>query len=268
MVFFLIYSILINMAARDYKLFQMVIIVLLLVCILGSLGYLGREVFSIREGLRLMDSMHRLDWGNDGAVDRVVHQFHPRHHRFLTRMLTSGDYEHRFYAAYVLIRSGEPQYAQSMYLGLKSEDSRERLMAYTLLRSYWFNASGVDARQGLRKIQAIMARGKFEEAIRQLTLLVKQYPQFAEAYNQRGLAYYLKGDYSRALNDCRIAMMLNPAHFGAAAGIGDCYYKLRQWQSAESAYVDTLKIVPYSLEVQVALEKVRRLQRAKRLKMA
>ena len=53
--------------------------------------------------------------------------------------------------------------------------------------------------------------------------LVDMAPWFAEAWNQRAIALYGLGRYLQSIDDCRQALEINPYHFGAAAGMGQCH---------------------------------------------
>lgn len=50
--------------------------------------------------------------------------------------------------------------------------------------------------------------------------LVEYCPEFAEGYNQRAFANYLRQDFSAALVDLDRALEINPQHIGALSGKG------------------------------------------------
>ena len=51
-------------------------------------------------------------------------------------------------------------------------------------------------------------------------------PTFAEAWNQRAIGHYSLGQFVDSIRDCRQAVEINPYHFGAVAGMGQCYLRL------------------------------------------
>lgn len=55
---------------------------------------------------------------------------------------------------------------------------------------------------------------------------------------------YLLHRYKDAIDDCRMVLQLNPYHFGAASGMGLCYWSLKQSQEALSAFEKALDVHP------------------------
>ena len=74
--------------------------------------------------------------------------------------------------------------------------------------------------------------------------LLARAPQFAEAYNQRAIQHFVRGEYGKAVGDCEAALRLNPFHFGAASGMGQCYMKLKKPRSALKTFRNALVINP------------------------
>ncbi|MFD2786100.1 tetratricopeptide repeat protein [Hymenobacter rubripertinctus] len=55
-------------------------------------------------------------------------------------------------------------------------------------------------------------------AIREFTFLIETAPDYAEGWNKRATAYYLRGEYKAALRDVRETLRREPRHFGALSG--------------------------------------------------
>jgi tetratricopeptide (TPR) repeat protein len=85
-------------------------------------------------------------------------------------------------------------------------------------------------------------------AVDQFSKIIADYPGFAEAYNQRAIAYFSVGDYERAIQDCLKATELNKNHFGAWNGLGRCYLAIRRFDLALGAFERALEIQPFSEE--------------------
>ncbi|NGP19418.1 tetratricopeptide repeat protein [Devosia aurantiaca] len=71
------------------------------------------------------------------------------------------------------------------------------------------------------RVEAIIKGGGFAGPAAQLPQiedLVTDYPDYAEAYNLRATANFLRGDYESALGDVAKTLELEPRHFGALAG--------------------------------------------------
>lgn len=110
----------------------------------------------------------------------------------------------------------------------------------------------------------LLARGRAaleaddpETAIEHFTALIDHSPDYAEGYNARATAYYLVGMIGPALADLRMALILEPRHFGALAGIGIILEELGQDQGALEAYRRVLAIHPNRADV---LEGIARLE--------
>ncbi len=55
-------------------------------------------------------------------------------------------------------------------------------------------------------------------AIEEFSFLVETAPDYAEGWNKRATAYYLRGEYKAALRDVRETLRREPRHFGALSG--------------------------------------------------
>ncbi|TGE09570.1 tetratricopeptide repeat protein [Hymenobacter fodinae] len=85
-----------------------------------------------------------------------------------------------------------------------------------------------------------MAAGDYTLAIQEFTVLVEASPEYAEGWNKRATAYYLRGEYRASLDDVRQTLRLEPRHFGALSGratmllhLGDIAGSLRTLQRLE-----------------------------------
>lgn len=124
---------------------------------------------------------------------------------------------------------------------LGDDDPVVRRFAADAVWEIWFR--GGTAEQNWRLRQA--ARATDPAAARAaLDKLIAAAPGFAEAYNQRAIWYFNKGEYPKAAADCEAVLRLNPFHFGAAAGMGQCYLRLKKPKAALRAFRQALEINP------------------------
>lgn len=63
-----------------------------------------------------------------------------------------------------------------------------------------------------------LAAGDYTRAIADFTVLVEQHPTYAEGWNKRATAYYMRGEYRASLADVQQTLRREPRHFGALAG--------------------------------------------------
>lgn len=127
---------------------------------------------------------------------------------------------------------------------LNDPDRGVRLLAENAIRSVWVRAGNDQQRRQINAIIALNTAAHYEEAYDRATAFVDQAPWFAEAWNQRAIAGYCTERYEQSIQDCHQALELNPYHFGAAAGMGQCYLKLGGQSLALEAFRRALKLNP------------------------
>ena len=77
----------------------------------------------------------------------------------------------------------------------------------------------------------------FEAAENHLNEVVKAAPDYAEGYNQRAFARFLRENFSESLTDLEKALELEPDHFGAMAGM----YQILRIQNRTPAAMEVLR---------------------------
>jgi tetratricopeptide (TPR) repeat protein len=127
---------------------------------------------------------------------------------------------------------------------LRDGDRGVRMLADNGMRAVWCRGGNETQRNWLRVIMRLNVSGQHEAAQRQATRLLQESPQFAEAWNQRAIARYHLGCYMASIEDCTQTLKLNPYHFGAAAGIGQCYLRLGALSTALQGFRRALRLNP------------------------
>ncbi|MEH2244639.1 tetratricopeptide repeat protein [Nostoc sp.] len=130
---------------------------------------------------------------------------------------------------------------------LKNPDATVREKATREIWRIWFQQKGIYGLEIIDRSQKLLDAGEITEAETALTVLIKDQPDFAEAWNRRAFLYYSIGDYQKSLADCQIVVQINPIHFGALHGMGLCYAALGEYGQAIGAFQRALEIQPYSL---------------------
>jgi tetratricopeptide (TPR) repeat protein len=135
----------------------------------------------------------------------------------------------------------------SLLEDLKSPDMTVREQATKKLWRIWFQQKGIYGLERIDQSQKLLDAGEIAEAEAILTDLIKEQPDFAEAWNRRAFLYYSMGEYQASLADCQMVIQINPVHFGALHGMGLCYAALGKYTQAITAFKRALDIQPYSL---------------------
>jgi len=93
-------------------------------------------------------------------------------------------------------------------------------------------------------LQRVLRMRDRAKALAALDRLIARAPSFAEAYNQRAILMFRLEQFERCLADCEKVLQLNPYHFGAQAGMGQCYLHLRKHRAALKAFRVALRLNP------------------------
>ena len=97
------------------------------------------------------------------------------------------------------------------------------------------------------------------------TIIEKSNGLFAEAWNQRATALYLRGDFASAYADAEEAFRLNPYHFGARSGMGLCKFGMRCYDEALMMFESTLEINPRIESIQRHSKQLRKMMEKPRV---
>ncbi len=177
----------------------------------------------------------------------------------LERLVSVGDHITRRAAVLAISLVGD--YESNAVLGraLVDRDRGVRSIAESGIRELWRRVGSGEQRATLRRVVDLNDERRHAEATRLATNLIHNAPWIAEAWCQRGMAHYHLGQYDAAIRDCHHALEINPYHFTAAAGMGQCYLLQDNPVAALESFRRALRLNP-------GLEQVRaqvvRLQRA------
>lgn len=169
----------------------------------------------------------------------------------LERLLNHQQAEVRQAAALALGLLGTMQANEILADRLHDEDTGVRHYAEEALWAIWFRADLPEHNEELQLLlQRIRAHVHPQEILGGFALLLQKAPTFAEAYNQRAVFHFQRGDLARSIADCQKVLKLNPYHFGAASGMAQCYLKQKKYHAALRTFRRALGLNPN-------LEKVR-----------
>jgi tetratricopeptide (TPR) repeat protein len=159
----------------------------------------------------------------------------------LARLLDSTDAPTRRAAVLALGLLGTMEVNEAVAHHLHDDDFEVRQLASDALWKLWFRGDSEVNNLDLQRLARTRDRHK---AAAGLDRLIAKAPTFAEAYNQRAILAFSKKQYERSIADCERALELNPYHFGAQAGIGQCYLQMRRHKAALKAFRQALRLNP------------------------
>jgi tetratricopeptide (TPR) repeat protein len=159
----------------------------------------------------------------------------------LLRLLAHTAAATRRAAVFALGLSGTMVVSPALSGRLRDSDIDVRELASDALWSVWFRADGEENYRELMRLMRIRDR---EKARTGLDKLIERAPGFAEAYNQRAIVSFRLKDFERSAVDCTRVLKTNPHHFGAMAGLGQCYLQMRKHKAALKVFRAALRINP------------------------
>lgn len=171
----------------------------------------------------------------------------------LQRLLLSGDTADRRAAVMGLAIIGTMKSNPTLARALHDSDSQVRSAASDAMWDVWFRGGNRDQNW---QLQRALLLNDTSEAVAALGELINSAPDFAEAYNQRAILHYRRGDFAKAVADCETTLRLNPAHFGAASGMGQCLLRMNRPRAAVRAFRQALAIFPDLDEVKDTLREL------------
>lgn len=159
----------------------------------------------------------------------------------LQRLLAAAEVKARRAAALAVGLTGSPASVPATAAALRDDDALVRHFAADALWELWFRAGTDDQNRRLREAAREPDAAK---ARTELDRLLSEAPEFPEVHNQRAIWFFKRGEFARAAADCETVLRLNPHHFGAAAGMGQCLLKLNRPRAALRAFRRALDINP------------------------
>ena len=147
-------------------------------------------------------------------------------------------------AAYALGIIGNAEAVPPLVKALQHSDPDMCSNAEQALWSIWFRSGDQPVDDMLQQGVGYIKKEQYIEAIDVLTEVTRLAPKFAEGYNQRAIAYFMLDEWEQSIDDCKKVITLNPVHFGALAGMGQCYLRLGDLREALRAFQRALEIHP------------------------
>jgi tetratricopeptide (TPR) repeat protein len=169
------------------------------------------------------------------------------------------DQDIRRSAVRTLMQAGTMADLPRLVQALRDPDYVVRTLAEQALWEIWSRPGSQELARVFETGTHALSQGRWDEAIEAFTRIIDRDPAFAEGWNKRATAYYLKGEYELSLADCHEVIKRNPYHFGALSGYGMIYVQLDQPAKALEYFDKALAINPNMEVVRITAERLREL---------
>lgn len=84
--------------------------------------------------------------------------------------------------------------------------------------SYWFSPSDPTLAHHMSVASNFLGEGIYDSSLAELDLIVTDFPDYAEGWNQRATLHYMLGNLDASLADIEKVLAIEPRHYGALSG--------------------------------------------------
>jgi len=120
----------------------------------------------------------------------------------------------------------------------------ERDAIETMIWDCWMDSGDPEINALMEQGTQAMALRNYSRAISTFTKIIKEKPDFAEGWNKRATAYYLRGNFKSSVEDIKRTLELQKRHFGALSGLGLIYTAIGDDRAALKAFEAVMEIHP------------------------
>jgi tetratricopeptide (TPR) repeat protein len=136
-----------------------------------------------------------------------------------------------------------------------AETEAEAQRITNVMWELWSEAPDEEAQAVLDRGMAKRAGFDLLGAIGDFDRLIAYCPDYAEGYNQRAFALFIRGDYPQALEDLDRTLALNPTHVAAMAGRALTLMGLGRMDDGQAALRAALALHPWLPERRMLLDR-------------
>jgi len=167
----------------------------------------------------------------------------------LERIVAAGDPTARRGAIIALGQLADYHSNTTLGRALTDRDRGVRMLAEHNIRHLWTRVGTPAQRRHLVAVTEQLEKKDFERATQLATAVVQDAPWIAEAWYNRGKAYFQMGQYEAATRDCHQALEINAYHFLAASIMGQAYLKRNDPVTALDSFRRALRLNPSMEEI-------------------
>ncbi|MEL6193390.1 MAG: hypothetical protein AAFR66_15130 [Bacteroidota bacterium] len=102
-------------------------------------------------------------------------------------------------------------------LQLAEEDHQQEKLENSIWE-IWMDSGNAQVDKIMESGMIEMGLGNYTEAIKAFSKIIKMSPDYAEGWNKRATAYFLRGDFKASLKDIEETLSREKRHFGAISG--------------------------------------------------
>lgn len=174
----------------------------------------------------------------------------------LCRLAGSSDPQARRAAVMALGHIGSFDCNAQVARALSDSDPLVRELASHALWAIWFRADSPENNLAVGEVRRLNGQRQYHQAIRLADELIRKSPGFAEAHNQRAIACFFLERYEEGAANCRDVLKLNPYHFGALSGLGQCYLMMNRPKEALEVFRRASRLQPFDQDLRNQVERL------------
>jgi len=174
----------------------------------------------------------------------------------ICQFLASEAVETRRAAALVLGLVGDKKVLHCLTVALRDPDKQVNQMVEHSLWSIWCRSGNKQASELFKEGIIYLENDLHDQAILCFDDATKHDTNFAEAYNQCGIAVFLMEQWHLAAQYFCKTVCINPEHFGALASMGHTYTQMGNLQKALQCYRLSVRINPHMHAIHKAIEDI------------
>lgn len=121
----------------------------------------------------------------------------------------------------------------------------------------WLETGQPESDQWMAQGITAMSDQDYDEAIEHFTQIIEEQPDYAEGWNKRATAYYLRGNYKASIDDIEQTLAREARHFGALSGLVSIYRTVGDNRAALRTLEKLAAIMPTNEMVQQQIQQLR-----------
>ena len=147
---------------------------------------------------------------------------------------------------------------ETLFQQLKTTESRTEIeLIQADIWQVWLDTGQPASDQWMARGLNAMSDQDYDEAIDFFTQIIEAQPDYAEGWNKRATAYYLRGNYKASIDDIEQTLALEKRHFGALSGLASIYRTIGDDRRALKTLEKLAAIMPADETVQKQIQQLR-----------